>query len=591
MSYADENNGEPIPQPEHSNIAHIDRSYKYPHNFTNLKNAIEPLPHLYALHINGIGTTREEAYKNLENLKMVSNLQSGRNYLIWDVVYNPTAKVTYTDKGVESNRMFFTNVYDVIHQKNNELSLNNMMTLDNYVHGLLNGQSYDTDVYELLKEYATPDYASLIKQYSGKNIDTVIDNFHQKVPVQFAGVLNRISKEYGATMNYKKEPIAILLLPHSQGNLYANELYQYLTKVENVAENHIAIFGVASPAEKNLGDWASFPDIEDAKTLRAKLPQLPVGYVTSCSDGVINLLRVGETIRSILLPFNVILPGSVQIPTIAACNANGKSDGGDKLHHSLVDYYLNDANSKLRDRIVQNINYFSYVLDYSLMKDLNYNMVPYDSRYNQYPQTLAFIIGDAKVNDTQILENGSRIIWSYDYDLQKNPSGFIYLEEPLLDKYTSPLMHFVAAPHYRVVSDGYNPGKQFHIYEDRNYGKYKSSAFHPFYIYPYNENNPEHDNNPYNWNLTFAMDAYPWNFNSQRWPWSEGADGTCVFAGWSTNYVPKDRSFGNHARRYGIELLQNNPRLSDLNKCLAMPPQKYTNDYILDGWWNNQLLP
>lgn len=583
VGYADNSSEliEPIRAQEYN--YHIDSKYQQVYDPLVNSDGESKLPHLYALHINGIGTTYREASDNMEELQKVSQLKNGRNYVSWDFVYNPTAEVVYTKDKMDINRRLFHNIYDVIHQKNRELKLNEMMSLDNYLDGLLQEQ-VSPEAREVLREMVRPDYQALIKEYSGYNIDDVIDNFHQKIPPQFASVMQRIGLANELGENYKQEPVSILLLPHSQGNLYANELYQYLTLSEDFNSKHIAIFGVASPAERNLGQWPLTDTAPMIVKLRNAIKPAPVGFITDCSDSVINILRKEEWIRQVLLPFNIILPKSVQIPGIAACNYNDPTGGLDSLNHNLIEHYLYKANPDLRDRIAMNINYFAYVLDYNLMQDLTNNLIPKDKGFNKYPQTIAFAIGDAKLNDTQILDVNSRKIWGFDYDLDKNPSGFLYVQEPLLDKIIpTGLMHFVAAPSKDIVSDGYSIKDAYGIHEDPKNGKYQNSLFNPFYIYPLGAKYTTDAGAN-----SFILYSYPWDWDNNKWPWDSAASGNCYFALLNYDTMPEvGNSFANTS--YGVWVIQKNRYYSDLSKCLKMPPDKSKDMYIMDGLFRNKI--
>lgn len=83
------------------------------------------LPHLYTLHINGINTTKKQAIKNLDNLNLFSKLENTNKYLSWNIVYNPTANQATESATLVAGINLLDNILDVLHQKNNEVSLKN----------------------------------------------------------------------------------------------------------------------------------------------------------------------------------------------------------------------------------------------------------------------------------------------------------------------------------------------------------------------------------------------------------------------------------------------------------------------------------
>jgi hypothetical protein len=94
----------------------------------------------------------------------------------------------------------------------------------------------------------------------------------------------------------------LVLLPHSQGNLYTQGVYNHLIQTKKYDPANVGVFGIASP-----GDY---------------IPGANGQYVTSRQDNVISLLR---------LFFWNVLPGNVTISS----NAN------DWMGHNLIEIYLN----------------------------------------------------------------------------------------------------------------------------------------------------------------------------------------------------------------------------------------------------------
>ena len=96
----------------------------------------------------------------------------------------------------------------------------------------------------------------------------------------------------------------VVLLPHSQGNLYTQGVYNHLIQTKWYNPENVGVFGIATPGDYVPG--------ENGK------------YITSHQDGVIGLLR---------LLFWEVLPGNVAI----------SSNATDWLGHNLIKIYLNTS--------------------------------------------------------------------------------------------------------------------------------------------------------------------------------------------------------------------------------------------------------
>jgi hypothetical protein len=119
----------------------------------------------------------------------------------------------------------------------------------------------------------------------------------------------------GAIRAKMNEGRKILLVPHSQGNLYANAAYDVLTSGTNaVSKSAIGIVGIASPAAYVAGDG---------------------DYLTSSNDLVVGGLRACGL-------------------SVLAANFTISISSDDLLGHSLSDIYLN-ANLEGRVEIVERI--------------------------------------------------------------------------------------------------------------------------------------------------------------------------------------------------------------------------------------------
>ncbi len=107
----------------------------------------------------------------------------------------------------------------------------------------------------------------------------------------------------------------LLLVAHSQGNFYANNLFKAITGINKVPPQSAGVYGVASPASYIVGFGSK--------------------YITSSTDQVINKIRSGGILD--------VLPTNVDIKLPVGDNSNG---------HSFSDVYLKYEGA----RIVSEIN-------------------------------------------------------------------------------------------------------------------------------------------------------------------------------------------------------------------------------------------
>lgn len=292
--------------------------------FSFLINLASAIPTIYALHINGINTTKPEAYQNLDKLREAANIDASTSLLKWDVIYNPTDTIN-------DNSKYLTNLEDVMLQKYGEalqMGMNDAIQLYMFATGL------DYPVGSAEFNNLTTQISNDIKEhFLGKNFDTIVNEFHNQVPPELAPALKALAghetKDYGKFNNY------VLLIPHSQGNLYANELYDYLTTEEHYNIAQIQIFGIATPASQLKGAELLnyYITLEEENPNITKIFEYPIHpYVTSKLDWVINLLSVMPNIPK-PLPANMTIPWG----------------------HDLVSTYL--ADEKSRHEIAKSINY------------------------------------------------------------------------------------------------------------------------------------------------------------------------------------------------------------------------------------------
>lgn len=245
------------------------------------------IPNIIIFHINGVNTSRSEAIDNLEELEATGDIDS--NIVTWDIIFNP------------SHGLLASDLWDVIRMKKQE---SKNLTIDDYVTAYMKA-------YQLNYLPGSPEYKKLkneIKQaymndtsIVGKNFKEIVDEFHGKVPPPYSSVVELLNQYKNAGTYHAY----ILLLPHSQGNQYANQLWDFLVNGENFPASHLALFGIASPADQIKGEV----DIP-RKRYGEPSPDELIKYITAKNDLVINSLRI----LALFLPAtNSPMPGNIEI--------------------------------------------------------------------------------------------------------------------------------------------------------------------------------------------------------------------------------------------------------------------------------------
>jgi|LauGreDrversion4_2_1035121.scaffolds.fasta_scaffold16935_4 hypothetical protein len=266
-------------------------------------------PVIYSLHINGINTNLLQARQNLDALAITTKLKT--NIITWDILYNKTTGL-------------WDDLSDVFNQKAQEKQ---NITLDDFVVAYMKANDLHaesgTTEYEFIKQSIKDDFIN-DPQYSGRNLESIVTEFKQLVP--------------------DRENSYILLLPHSQGNLYANQLYNYLTSTENYDSQQLKIFGIAVPAN----------EVSDSGD-----------YVTSSNDLVINGLRL--------------------ITSVLPANYNAAVTIHDFLGHNLIDTYLNNENTNtaIKHGISSALDGLAFNLQKSVSLDY-FRILDIKSVYPQY---------------------------------------------------------------------------------------------------------------------------------------------------------------------------------------------------------------
>ncbi len=246
------------------------------------------LPHIYVFHINGISNTQQEAEDNAKALQRTMTIHTNlvADYRV-KYIYNPT------------HGFFFDILDDLQVQKAKE---NQVISIDDDVQAYMqdNNLSYpvNSPQYNALKNNMTSLYTNELYEAAGVDWDYVLSQFHDQVPsqppVEFADVANILYNDANAYA---------IFIPHSQGNLYANILYEYLSSVEQFDANKMMILGIGDPAR----------DIKGANS----------SYITASNDYVIGASRI---------LYSNVLPNNQHI-----------NSSNDILNHSLVDAYLHDS--------------------------------------------------------------------------------------------------------------------------------------------------------------------------------------------------------------------------------------------------------
>ncbi|MBM5571605.1 MULTISPECIES: hypothetical protein [Deefgea] len=226
----------------------------------------DTLPKIF--HINGITTERDSAIESANQLKQLTKEKNG-DAIETNLAYNHT-------------NGFFADIQQTFYQ----LKMQDPNTQDEKIAEALLG-SIPPDMNMQVAEAAKKYY--LEKQELAALAQLTIDEQSE--------IIQDIKSNIQAG-------VKVLLVPHSQGNLFANSTYTRLTSNEGVKPEDIKIFGVASPADRVLGNGA---------------------YLTSKSDVVIQSLAK--------IPFLNVLPRQLNLPI----------SGADPLGHGFKEIYLNGA--------------------------------------------------------------------------------------------------------------------------------------------------------------------------------------------------------------------------------------------------------
>lgn len=263
---------------------------------------------IYALHINGINTTPSAAQLNLIALENAASSVTSYDNFVWNDIYNPTkSDKEWTLTAVADG------AWETMMQKINTGTIDQNFT--NYTGQELQimGLNYapGTTAYKQFQDTILEAYQEQLLNNTGNNMSTVVDNFNRSI-------------DYSSINQLLLNNAAIILLPHSQGNVYANGLYNYVMS-EGFSPNKITIFGFGSPMPEELGVLDKSPDYYNYTGFTSQNSN----YVTSKHDVVINYL-------SRLLP-NGVLPANADIPIQLTIDPLGHDLSGIYLSNSTVD--------------------------------------------------------------------------------------------------------------------------------------------------------------------------------------------------------------------------------------------------------------
>lgn len=266
----------------------------------------EVQPILYQYYINGINTTKQEAEKNLvkinENLKFQNSVQGTFISKNISLLYNE--KPSPIDAGV------FKQILDSIRQKKQEWE---KLTIEDIVDNVMTVYGY---IYPIDSE----EYKKLTI-----SVKKSIDELYSPIGFNFEKIVTDFELQSGLTNFSNMDDKYFIIIAHSQGNLYANELIGYFNAKNYDNKEHFAELSIATPASVVNGfNWNSYGYEQR--------------YVTSYYD-IIN--RVPNALNS-----NIFL---------------GEINPNDPNSHSLIDtyFYFNESKSQIIKKYADMLEKFS----------------------------------------------------------------------------------------------------------------------------------------------------------------------------------------------------------------------------------------
>jgi hypothetical protein len=289
---------------------------------TGLYSQSYALQKIYVFYVNGIQNSQDEARINAEKLDEAIAINSN--------IVNTNGRVVtlYNKKGYLSKQTL-----DVMGQKISEkVSIDDYIKAHRSKFGITNDYGEEAEIRNILLNYFSD-------ERMGNNFSDLRRQLARQIGEPNPKALTQFIRKTTAN-NYQKP--YILFIPHSQGNLYANNLYQLLKVQYGYNEHNMAIYGIASPAAYNLGNYISRTHYNIHGT-----NERDQGYITADTDAVINGLRTAgkfwvsmavNLMTNINIPTTYVLPENIKIPSESWFSQN----------HGLVDTYLTNKASYQR---------------------------------------------------------------------------------------------------------------------------------------------------------------------------------------------------------------------------------------------------
>jgi hypothetical protein len=230
---------------------------------------------MFIFFINGVNTTPDEANANLIYLE---DTISDHPNVTWNVLYNPTHGLLKSD------------IWDYMAQKHQERKNYDINFYTNYY---INKHNIDCcespEAFNAIKQSIKLKYIEDSSSV-GKNLKGIVEQFHNRIPP-----------------NSDLSNLYVLIISHSQGNEYANQLWDYLVNGEGFSKDHISLLGIATPTRK----------------IDANIINSNYGYVTADNDKIINISRILD---------HDVLPANVHIKDCKDFNC-----------HNFISDYLGDT--------------------------------------------------------------------------------------------------------------------------------------------------------------------------------------------------------------------------------------------------------
>lgn len=351
---------------------------------------------IYSFFINGIQNTREQARNSSDKLWTQANVHSNmisqdkKLYLLYNKIPETICPIC-------------TQIADAFLQN---MSLKVDMVMDNFMDIYIKFKHLDPNMYRK----GTPKYAELeklllpkikseqgVNQYFGSNLDDIES--------QYNVAMNDLKKNFKEFLDAQDDEPYILLVGHSQGSLYAEQLYQYITTGDKaISPKRIATFSIGTPSsttDHHLDDELKKIFIND----------IPLTYITSANDHII------ASASKLLYSNTPNITGSV-VDAWKPSTTFG---------HGLVEYYLDDPD--IQSKIQKYIDQFFIYLQMTIYND----SITKDNAFVYYSPTNSSLVDN---NGHYICNHG---VCEKDAAITSN----YYLHTPFLDKRKSDAFYLI----------------------------------------------------------------------------------------------------------------------------------------------------